>query len=70
MSGLPMMCYPNCLVWDEGILMPSYDLPALDELARARLEQASGKKVYLVRGGAILGYGNSGPHCLSLELRH
>jgi hypothetical protein len=21
-AGLPMMCYPNCLVWEDGILMP------------------------------------------------
>ncbi|MEK7727294.1 MAG: hypothetical protein AAB354_02710, partial [candidate division KSB1 bacterium] len=68
-SGLPMLCYPNCLVWDDGILMPVYGIPALDEMARARLESACRKKVYPVSGSALLGYSYSGPHCLTLEFR-
>jgi hypothetical protein len=66
---LPMLCYPNCVVWDDGILMPSYGIPALDDLARRVLEHETGKKVFDVRGGAILGFGSSGPHCLTLEFR-
>ena len=68
-SGLPMMCYPNCLVWENGILMPVYGIANMDSVATARLENASKKKVHTVRGGAILGYGGSGPHCLTLEFR-
>lgn len=41
----------------------------MDSVATARLENASKKKVYPVRGAAILGYGGSGPHCLTLEFR-
>jgi len=67
--GLPMLCYPNCLVWEEGILMPVYGIPVLDEMAKTRLEGASRKTVYPVSGGALLGYGYSGPHCLTLEFR-
>lgn len=66
---LPMLCYPNSLVWDEGILMPVYNIAGLDSLAISRWEKASRKKIYPVRGGAMLGYGNSGPHCLTLEFR-
>lgn len=68
-NGLPMMCYANSLVWDDGILMPVYGIASLDDLARATLARASGKKIHLVRGGALLGYGSSGPHCLTLEFR-
>lgn len=68
-SGLPMLCYPNCLVWENGILMPNYGIAKMDSVATARLENASKKKVYPVRGAAILGYGGSGPHCLTLEFR-
>jgi len=68
-ARLPMMCYPNCLVWDQGILMPVYGVAALDDYTRAILERATHKKVYPVRGGAILGYGFSGPHCLTLDFR-
>ncbi len=68
-DGLPLLCYPNCLVWSDGILMPRYGIASLDSVAAARLENASKKKVYPVRGGAILGYGGSGPHCLTLEFR-
>lgn len=69
-GGLPMLCYPNCLVWSDGILMPSYGIASLDSVATARMERASQKKVYPVRGSALLGYGGSGPHCLTLEFRH
>lgn len=68
-NGLPMMCYANSLVWDSGILMPVYGATPLDELARDTLARASSKKIYAVRGGALLGYGSSGPHCLTLEFR-
>lgn len=69
-ASLPMMCYPNCLVWDEGILMPVYGVAALDDFAAEILQRATKKKVHPVRGGALLGYGSSGPHCLTLEFRH
>ncbi len=67
--ALPMLCYPNCLVWEDGILMPTYGIEHLDDLARSTLEKATDKTVYPVRGGAILGFGSSGPHCLTLEVR-
>ena len=66
---LPMICYPNCVVWDKGILMPTYGIPALDNLARRVLEHETRKEVFDVRGGALLGFGSSGPHCLTLEFR-
>ncbi|MDZ7267058.1 MAG: agmatine deiminase family protein [candidate division KSB1 bacterium] len=68
-GGLPMLCYANCLVWEKGVLMPVYGIASLDQLARDTLSAASGKPVFAVRGGALLGYGNSGPHCLTLEFR-
>ncbi len=68
-GGLPMLCYANSLVWENGVLMPLYGIPRLDQLARETLAAASGKQVFGVRGGALLGYGNSGPHCLTLEFR-
>ena len=68
-ASLPMMCYPNCLVWEEGILMPVYGVAALDDFSKAILERAARKKVFPVRGGAMLGYGQSGPHCLTLDFR-
>ncbi len=68
-SRLPVISYVNSLVWESGILMPVYGVPSLDSLAMETLEHASGKKVCPVRGGAILGFGSSGPHCLTLEFR-
>lgn len=68
-GGLPMLCYANSLVWEKGLLMPVYGIASLDQLARDTLAAASGKQVFAVRGGALLGYGNSGPHCLTLEFR-
>jgi hypothetical protein len=66
---LPLICYSNCVVWSDGILMPTYGIPPLDNLARRVLEHETGKEVFDVRGGALLGFGSSGPHCLTLEFR-
>ncbi|MBD3289766.1 hypothetical protein GF337_13245 [candidate division KSB1 bacterium] len=67
--GLPMLCYPNCLVWNEGILMPVYGIKHIDQLSQNVLASASGKSVFPVKGSAILGYGYSGPHCITIGFR-
>lgn len=69
-KGLPMLCYPNCLVWQDGVLMPVYGIKSIDELAENILIKASGKTVFPVKGSAILGYGSSGPHCITIEFRN
>ncbi|MBN1424414.1 hypothetical protein JXA88_07650 [Candidatus Fermentibacteria bacterium] len=66
---LPTIAYPNCLVWDDGIIMPVYGITALDSVATRVYRRVSGRTVHHMRGGAILGFGSSGPHCLTLEFR-
>ncbi len=69
-KGLPMLCYPNCLVWQDGILMPVYGIKSIDQLAENILIKASGKTVFPVKGSGILGYGSSGPHCITIEFKN
>jgi len=68
-SPLPVITYPNLLVWEDGIIMPVYGIPELDDMTRTILEDAGKRTVYPMRGGALLGFGSSGPHCLTLEVR-
>ena len=68
-SPLPVITYPNLLVWEDGIIMPVYGIPELDDMTRRILEEAGNRTVYPMRGGALLGFGSSGPHCLTLEVR-
>ena len=68
-SPLPVITYPNLLVWDEGIIMPEYGIEELDKMTRRILEDAGERTVFPMRGAALLGFGSSGPHCLTLEVR-
>lgn len=66
---LPTIAYPNSLVWDDGIIMPVYGIAEMDSIATRIYRQVSRRPVHHMRGGAILGFGSSGPHCLTLEFR-